>query len=41
MDDLEKRAIALVNQYGFFLPAAAKDLLRDIAAKLGWSVFKV
>ena len=40
-DELERRAIALVNQYGFFLPKEVKALLRDIAARLGWQVFKV
>lgn len=36
-DELEREAIALMKQYGFFLPKAAKDFFRKLAAFLNWS----
>jgi hypothetical protein len=40
MDDLEKEALALVRQYGFFMPGPVKALLLKIADRLGWSEVK-
>jgi hypothetical protein len=34
---LEREAIALLNQYGFFLPAAVKHFLRKLADHLEWT----
>ena len=34
--ELEREAIALWRQYGFFLPSQAKDFLRKLAAFLKW-----
>ena len=39
--ELEREAIALVRQYGVFLPSPAKAFLRKLAAHLGWTEFKV
>jgi hypothetical protein len=40
MDDLEKDALALIRQYGFFMPAGVKALLLKVADRLGWSEVK-
>lgn len=34
--ELERQALALWKEYGFFLPAAHKAFLRRLAAHLGW-----
>lgn len=33
---LEAQACALMNQYGFFLPATVKDFFRKLALSLNW-----
>jgi hypothetical protein len=33
---LEWKACALIKQYGFFLPAPAKEFFRELAAHLNW-----
>lgn len=35
-DELEREAIALWKQYGFFLPSQAKAFLRRLADFLNW-----
>jgi hypothetical protein len=37
---LEREAVALVRQYGFFLPAAAKTFFRRLADFLNWQELK-
>lgn len=34
---LEREAIALIKQYGLFLPAPAKAFFRKLAAHLNWT----
>lgn len=34
--ELEGQAVSMVKQYGFFLPAPAKDLFRKLALFLNW-----
>lgn len=34
--ELEGQAVSLVKQYGFFLPAPAKDFFRKLAIFLNW-----
>lgn len=36
-DTLEREAIALIKQYGLFLPAPAKAFFRKLAAHLQWT----
>ncbi|SFV12835.1 hypothetical protein [Pseudoduganella namucuonensis] len=38
--ELEREAIALVRQYGLYLPGPAKDFLRKLAANLNWETLK-
>jgi hypothetical protein len=40
MDNLEQEALALVRQYGFFMPGPVKALLLKIADRLGWVELK-
>jgi capsule polysaccharide modification protein KpsS len=35
-DQLEREAIALVKQYGFFLRGPVKDFFRKLATHLNW-----
>jgi hypothetical protein len=39
-EDLERQACQLVRQYGFFLPAPAKELFRKLADHLQWANLK-
>lgn len=34
--ELQGRAVALVNQYGFFLPRPVKEFFHELAAFLNW-----
>lgn len=36
-DELEREAIALIRQYGLFLPAPAKAFFRKLADHLNWT----
>jgi hypothetical protein len=36
MDELEREAVALVKQYGLFLPKPAQEFLRKLAAHMQW-----
>jgi hypothetical protein len=36
MDELEREAVALMKQYGFFLPAQAKEFFRKLATANNW-----
>lgn len=36
-NELEREAIALWNQYGFFLPAPVKAFFRKLAVHNGWT----
>jgi hypothetical protein len=38
--DLEREAVALVKQYGFFLPGPVKLFLRKLADHLQWHELK-
>lgn len=38
--ELERRAVALVTQYGLFMPAPVKAFLREIAEHLNWNTLK-
>lgn len=38
MDELEREALTLVKQYGFFLPAAVKSFLKKLAISLNWNL---
>ncbi|SFU99572.1 hypothetical protein SAMN05216552_1018127 [Pseudoduganella namucuonensis] len=38
--ELEREAIALVKQYGLYLPGPAKEFLRKLAAQLNWETLK-
>lgn len=38
--NLEREAVALVKQYRFFLPQAAKDFFRRLADFLNWQDLK-
>ena len=40
VDDLEREAIALVKQYGLFMPAPVKAFLRKLAERLEWENMK-
>lgn len=40
MDELEREAIVLLNQYGFFLPAPVKAFLRKLADRLEWKTLR-
>jgi len=35
-DELEREAVALVKQYGWALPKAAKEFFNRLAEHLGW-----
>jgi hypothetical protein len=35
-DELERRACALIKQYGLFLPGPAKQFFRELADYLNW-----
>lgn len=35
-DELQGRAVALVRQYGFFLPRPVKEFFHELAAFLNW-----
>jgi hypothetical protein len=35
-EELENQAVNLVKQYGFFLPAPAKEFFRKLAIFLNW-----
>lgn len=35
-EELEREAVALIRQYGFFLPAPAKAFFRKLAVFLNW-----
>lgn len=37
---LEKQAVAMIRQYKFLLPAAAKTLFKDLAEFMGWENLK-
>lgn len=39
-NDLQREAVALVKQYRFFLPQAAKDFFRRLADFLNWQDLK-
>ena len=39
-EDLERQAVALVRQYGWALPAPAKDFFRKLADHLNWQDLK-
>jgi hypothetical protein len=39
-EELEREAVALLKQYGFFLPKAAKDFFKRLAEFLGWENLK-
>ena len=34
--ELERRAVALVKQYGIYMPRPVKDFFRELAAHLNW-----
>jgi len=34
--ELERRAVALVKQYGNYMPRPVKDFFRELAAHLNW-----
>lgn len=38
--ELERQAVALVKQYGLFLPGPVKRFLRELAAHLNWNELK-
>lgn len=38
--ELERQAVALVKQYGWVLPAPAKDFFRKLAEFLQWNELK-
>lgn len=38
--ELECEAVALVKQYGYFLPAPAKAFFRKLATYLNWTNLK-
>ncbi|WP_377704925.1 hypothetical protein [Pseudoduganella sp. UC29_71] len=38
--ELERQAVALVKQYGLFLPAPAKEFFRKLADHLNWNDLK-
>lgn len=38
--DLEREAVALLRQYGLFLPAPAKAFFRKLADRLKWDNLK-
>ncbi|WP_373987016.1 hypothetical protein [Duganella sp. BuS-21] len=39
-EKLERQAVALVKQYGFFLPGPAKAFFRELAEFLNWHELK-
>lgn len=39
-EELEREAVALVKQYGFFLPKPAKEFFKRLAEFLGWENLK-
>jgi hypothetical protein len=39
-EQLEREAIALVNQYGFWMPPPVKAFLKKMAAHLNWNELK-
>jgi hypothetical protein len=39
-EDLERKAVALVKQYGFYLPKPAKVFFRELADFLKWDQLK-
>jgi hypothetical protein len=39
-EELERQAIALVRQYGFFLPKPVKEFLMKLAGHLQWEGLK-
>lgn len=40
MTELERRACALIKQYGLLLPGPAKAFFRDLADHLNWNTLK-
>jgi hypothetical protein len=38
--ELERRACALIKQYGLFLPGPAKQFFRELADYLNWTNLK-
>jgi hypothetical protein len=38
--ELERRACALIQQYGLFLPGPAKQFFRELADHLNWNNLK-
>lgn len=38
--DLERQAVALIDKYGLFLPAPAKEFFRKLADHLQWNDLK-
>lgn len=39
-EELERQAVALIRQYGLFLPAPAKEFFRKLAEFLQWDNLK-
>jgi hypothetical protein len=39
-EELESQAVRLIKQYGFFLPAPAKEFFRKLATFLNWEQLK-
>lgn len=39
-EELEREAVALVKQYGLFMPAPVKAFLRKLAIHLQWETLK-
>jgi hypothetical protein len=38
--DLERKAVALIKKYGFYLPKPAKDFFGELADFLNWQDLK-
>lgn len=38
--ELEREAVTLIKQYGFFLPKQAKEFFKRLAEHLGWQNLK-
>ncbi len=36
-EELEREAVALIKQYGFFLPKPAKEFFKRLAIHLKWN----
>lgn len=39
-DELERQAVALIKQYGLFLPAPAKAFFKRLAVHLKWATLE-